>query len=109
MQLAPEQVWSTLTHHPLILALDRLLARFFHCLRTTRCLLIIDQAEALGGHGVMKEAEQQTLMQLLRWVAESTHQNCLLVSSREQPQSLVRPARQTSAVRVLDWRGWSVK
>ncbi|MEZ4733250.1 MAG: BTAD domain-containing putative transcriptional regulator [Caldilineaceae bacterium] len=105
LQLAPAGESPTPAYPQPIPPLDLLLARFIHALRSARCLLILDQAEALWGHGAGKAAEQEALLQLLRWVAENTHQSCLLLSSRAQPQAFVRLARQSSAVRTLRLAG----
>ncbi|MFZ4655724.1 MAG: BTAD domain-containing putative transcriptional regulator [Caldilineaceae bacterium] len=81
--------------------LDYLLARLIHHLRTQRCLLILDQTEGLWHNPATNEAQQEAFTLLLRWLAESEHQSCFFFLSREQPQALIRLARQSSTIRTL--------
>jgi WD40 repeat protein len=98
----------------------RLLAAY---LRQERCLLVLDNVESIfaasapvpegtphpqGRAGVMRPG-YEGYDQLLQWLANSDHQSCLLLTSREQPYSFVRPGRQaqetTGRIRVLPMAG----
>ena len=88
--------------------LDLLFAHLIHHLRTQHCLWILDQADALWQNGADKDTAQEAFALLLRWVAESDHQSCLILAGREQPQALARLVRQSSAVRTLSLTGLSI-
>jgi hypothetical protein len=74
---------------PLPTALADQISLLIECLRNRRCLIILDGAEAIleGGDraGVYVE-ELAGYGEVFRRVAESQHQSCLILTSREQPQ-----------------------
>jgi len=98
---APQRNESTALQTNPLPSLELLLAQLIHCLRARRSLLILDQAEHLWRNAAQTAAEESTLALLLQWLAEGRHQSCLLFSSAEQPQSFMRLARYSSAVRTL--------
>ncbi|PSB22733.1 hypothetical protein C7B61_03915 [filamentous cyanobacterium CCP1] len=71
--------------------LEDRLTRLLHYLRTSRCLLILDNAESIlkGGDRTGRyRPGYEGYGQLLRCVAETTHQSCLILTSREKPYGL---------------------
>jgi WD40 repeat protein len=89
-------------------SLDERLRLLLNYLRRQRCLLVLDNFEA-----ILQEGEQaghyrpgyEAYGHLLRWVAEQEHASVLLVTSREQPKELVRLERESRFVRSLDLAG----
>ncbi len=70
---------------------DRRIRLLLDCLRRNRCLLILDNVEAIlrGGEGAGHyRSEYEGYGQLLRSVGESDHQSCLLLTSREKPRDV---------------------
>jgi len=87
---------------------DRRIALFLDCLKASRCLIILDNAEAIlqnhenGGH--YREGYER-YGDLLRRVGETNHQSCLLLTSREGPIEVVRLEAKGSPVRCLTLEG----
>jgi WD40 repeat protein/transcriptional regulator with XRE-family HTH domain len=71
--------------------LDQRLSKLMECLRQKRCLLILDNAETIlssreqAGHYL---AGYEGYGQLLRYIGESLHQSCLILTSREKPKEV---------------------
>jgi WD40 repeat protein/DNA-binding SARP family transcriptional activator len=89
-------------------SLDRQLALLFDHLRQQRCLLILDNAESImqgGERAGYYRPGYETYGQLFKRIGESQHQSCLLLTSREQPQEVVRLLRETPLVRSLQLTG----
>jgi len=71
--------------------LEGRLSRLLQYLRTSRCLLILDNAESIlqGGDRTGRyRAGCEGYGQLLRCVAETSHQSCVILTSREKPYGL---------------------
>jgi WD40 repeat protein len=89
-------------------SLDERLRLLLDYLRRQRCLLVLDNCEA-----ILQEGEQagqcrfgyEAYGHLLRWMAEQEHRSCLLLTSREQPKEISRLAREKNAVRALELAG----
>ncbi len=92
------------------------ISRLIDYLRTSRCLLILDDIEAI----LQKSDPQQTSCncfagqyrqdyegygQLLRLVGEAPHQSCLVLTSREKPTGIRRMQGEALPVRVLKLKG----
>ena len=76
-------------------------------LRLHRCLLILDNAESIlqeGQAGVYREG-YEGYGELLKRVGESSHQSCLVVTSREKPRELSAMEGKAFLVRSLPLRG----
>jgi len=88
--------------------LDGKLTRLMECLRSSRCLLILDNAESIlrGGEsaGYYRQG-YEGYGELLRLVGETHHQSCLVLTSREQPRELASNENDTSPVRSLKLSG----
>ena len=91
-------------------SLDEQLRLVTQLFQQQRCLLVLDNAES-----IMQEGERagsyrpgyEGYGQLIQRMAQSDHQSCLLLTSRESPQGLTRFARETPLVRVLQLDGLS--
>jgi WD40 repeat protein len=79
-------------------------ARLIHYLRSSRCLLVLDNVETIlqGGDwaGHYRE-DYEGYGELLRCVAEVTHQSCLIVTSREKPREVAFHEGEVLPVRSL--------
>jgi WD40 repeat protein/DNA-binding SARP family transcriptional activator len=88
--------------------LDAQLGLLFDYLRSSRCLLVLDNLESImqGGEraGYYRPGYEDYGRLLLR-MGQSTHQSCLLVTSREQPRELPRLLVETTLVRALPLAG----
>ncbi len=84
------------------------ISRLLFHLRQHRCLLILDNVEAIlqGGKlaGQYREG-YEGYGQLFRQVAEVPHQSCLLLTSREKPPEIARLEGKTRPVRSLELGG----
>jgi hypothetical protein len=79
-------------------------------LRAQRCLLVLDNLEPLleaGGHGGVYLEGFSGYGTLVRILAHSEHQSCLMFTSREAPSELAE-LRSDRAVRILELGGLSV-
>ncbi|WP_017716147.1 WD40 domain-containing protein [Kamptonema formosum] len=77
-------------------------------LRASRCLVVLDNAESLlqsGTHAGEYRESYETYGELLRRVGESTHQSCLVLTSREKPADVAPLAGETLPVRVRQLSG----
>ena len=86
--------------------IDAQISRLLHYLKEHRCLLILDNAEAIlqGGERARQYREgYEGYGQLFQTIGESDHQSCLLVTSREKPENILEGERMP--VRVYDLRG----
>jgi hypothetical protein len=88
--------------------LDGRLSKLMECLRSSRCLLILDNAETILSSG--ERAGQcrdgyEGYSQLLQTVGEVPHQSCLLLTSREKPSAIALLEGEKSKVRSLSLKG----
>ena len=84
---------------------DGLILGLMRYLRTSRCLLILDNAETILQGGVENyRPGYECYGQLFRQIGESIHQSCLLLTSREKPKEIRWLEGETSPV-----RGWHLK
>jgi len=87
-------------------SLEAGLALLLEYLRQERALLVLDNLETLleEGSGRMR-AGYEGYARLLRRVAETEHQSCLLLTSREEPSELVPLQGNRAPVRSLRLAG----
>lgn len=91
--------------------LDEQLRLLFDYLRQRRCLLILDNAEGImqGGEAVGHyRTGYGEYSQLLLRFGQSSHQSCLLITSREKPREVARLESETPLVRSLPLLGLDV-
>jgi len=83
-------------------------SQLISCLRDSRCLLVLDNVEAvllsgnLAGH--YREG-YEGYGELLKAVGEANHQSCLLVTSREKPKELALLSGEILPVRSIQLTG----
>lgn len=81
-----------------------------HCLSEQRCLLILDNFESVlqSGQRAGKYLEgYEGYGRLIRSIAESSHQSCLLLTSREKPREVVQLEGKTAIVHSMSLPGLS--
>jgi WD40 repeat protein len=101
---------SQATSTTLSLDRDRRLLHLLDLLRQRRCLLILDNAESvlpcgLNQSGVSVDSSHQQYSELLGKLADVPHASCLLLTSREKPDSIAWKEGQTLPVRSLQLSG----
>jgi WD40 repeat protein len=81
---------------------DGKLSRLMHYLRTSRCLIILDNVESILGTGDRTghyPIGYEFYGELFRRIGETMHQSCLVITSREKPREVATLEGQ--AVRSL--------
>ena len=100
--------------------LDAMVALLLEQMRQRRCLLVLDNAESIlqeaagsepgtGGRQGAYRPGCEEYGQLFRRLGESTHQSCLLLTSRELPPEIARLARESWLVRALPLPGLALE
>jgi WD40 repeat protein len=88
--------------------LEGRITRLLHYLRTARCLLMLDNAESIlqaGDRTGRYRTGYEGYGHLLRCIAETAHQSCLILTSREKPQGLAKFEGESLPVRSLQLSG----
>ncbi|MEM9004303.1 MAG: NB-ARC domain-containing protein [Cyanobacteria bacterium P01_F01_bin.86] len=86
------------------------IAQLLQYLCSHRCLLILDNAEALpraGDDEGSYQAGYEGYSQLFQSLGETAHQSCLVVTSRERPEGIVAQSERNLPVRSLTITGLS--
>ncbi len=89
-------------------AIDEQLSLLIHYLHATRCLLILDNVESIlqeGQHASYYLEGYADYGQLIQRIAESAHQSCLLITSREKPREVSRLEGKHTSVYALHLSG----
>ncbi len=83
------------------------MGRLIHYLRTSRCLLILDNMEAILDAGVAGQfrPDYSDYNELLRVSGETAHQSCLIFTSREKPDLITASEGDKLPVRSLRLSG----
>ncbi|HHP7244506.1 MAG TPA: hypothetical protein ACFE0H_07455 [Elainellaceae cyanobacterium] len=92
--------------------LDGQLRRLLHYLRQRRCLIVLDNAETIMGHGNCGSAYlpgYDGYGQLWRCLGESTHQSVAVITSREKPNEIAMMDGEALPVRSHQLQGLSAK
>lgn len=89
-------------------SLNGRLSKLMECLRSSRCLLILDNVETILSSG--ERAGQcregyEGYSQLLQIVGEVPHQSCVLLTSREKPRAIALLEGEKTKVRSLSLKG----
>jgi WD40 repeat protein len=82
--------------------IDGQISMLLHYLRDRRCLLILDNVEAVlqaGNRAGQYRERYEGYGRLIQRIGEALHQSCLLLTSREKPKELVHLGGKTSPVR----------
>jgi WD40 repeat protein len=88
--------------------IDEQISRLMEYLRSSRCLLILDNIETIlqSGERVGHYREgYEGYNQLLKRIGDERHQSCLVLSSREKPSGLSAREGETLPVRSLQLTG----
>jgi NB-ARC domain len=88
--------------------IERQVSRLLHYLKKHRCLLILDNAEAIlrkGDQAGQYQEGYEGYAELLRQIGEVPHQSCLLLTSREKPQEIALLEGKKKPVRYIELSG----
>ncbi|MFE1744556.1 NB-ARC domain-containing protein [Coleofasciculus sp. H7-2] len=87
---------------------DGKVSRLIEYLRSSRCLLVLDNVESIlreGDRAGHYREGYEGYGQLLRCVAETNHQSCLVLTSREKPKGIASKEGKTLPVRAMQLAG----
>jgi WD40 repeat protein len=87
-------------------------SRLIHELRSTRCLLILDNAETIlrSGDCVGQYRDgYEEYGELLRQIGADLHQSCVVLTSREKPKEIALLEGESLPVRSLQLKGLNVQ
>ncbi|HEY9826205.1 MAG TPA: NB-ARC domain-containing protein [Stenomitos sp.] len=90
----------------------RLTSKLLQCFQQFRCLIVLDEFEALFAKGTYASTYQSGLEDygyLLSVIAQSSHRSCLLVASREKPKEVTLFEHKLAPVRSLQLKGLTLK
>lgn len=82
--------------------IDKAITRLLHYLAVQRCLLILDNAEAIlqEGQAGHYRPDYEDYGHLLQRLGESQHQSCVIVTSREKPREVGQLEGEDAPVRT---------
>lgn len=86
-------------------------SRLLYYLQNHRCLVILDNAESIlrsGSRAGLYREGYEEYGEFLRRIGETTHQSCLILTSREKPKEVALLEGQTIPVRSLPLSGLKV-
>jgi hypothetical protein len=89
-------------------SIDDKILRLLDYLRSSRCLLIVDNVETIlrsGNRTGHYQAGFESYKQLLECISEAQHQSCLLLTSREKPKGIAINEGLNMPVRSLYLNG----
>jgi hypothetical protein len=80
---------------------DKAITRLIHYLTTQRCLVVLDNAEAIlqEGQAGHYRPDYEDYGQLLQRLGESEHQSCVIVTSREKPREVGQLEGEAAPIR----------
>lgn len=87
---------------------EQQLRHLMQYVRTSRCLIVLDNAESIlqgGDHLGRYLTGYEGYGEFFRWMGETAHHSCLVLTSREPPQGLMAQAGLTLPVRCLRLEG----
>lgn len=93
-------------------ALDDKITRLIHYLEFSRCLIVLDNAESIlqsSNHIGQYREGYQGYGDLLKRIAQSSHQSCLLITSREKPEASDLMAIKNQRIQSLELDGLKVE
>ncbi|MGB3510931.1 MAG: NB-ARC domain-containing protein [Microcoleaceae cyanobacterium] len=91
-------------------SLEQQMSRLIDYLRSSRCLLILDNVESIlqsGDRTGNYRSGYEGYGQLFRYLSEVYHQSCLILTGREQPKGLVAEEGENLPVHCLQITGLS--
>ncbi|MFB8798009.1 MAG: NB-ARC domain-containing protein [Microcoleus sp.] len=92
--------------------LEDKITRLIHYLESSRCLIVLDNAESIlqtGNHIGQYREGYQGYGDLLKRIAQSSHRSCLLITSREKPEATDLMARKNPRIQSLELDGLKVE
>ncbi|MEA5470557.1 NB-ARC domain-containing protein [Spirulina sp. 06S082] len=93
-------------------AIEEQIAQIVEFLRDRRCLLLLDDFEAILSRGKLAgqyQKNHQNYSELIRRIGQERHQSCLLIVTREKPREITALASDSSPIRALKLRGLSLE
>jgi WD40 repeat protein len=96
------------TNDTLPIRLEEQISLLINILKTSRCLVILDNADTLLRSGVFAgqyQEDYENYRAFFQRVGECNHQSCLLVTTREQSQEIALMQGETLPVRSLKLAG----
>ncbi|MCB0193107.1 MAG: helix-turn-helix domain-containing protein [Anaerolineae bacterium] len=90
---------------------DKVITRLIHYLATQRCLLILDNAEAIlqEGHAGHYRPGYEDYGQLIQRLGESQHTSCVIITSREKPREVGQMEGEDAPVRSHPLSGLQIE
>lgn len=90
--------------------IDARISLLINYFKSSRCLLILDNAEAMlknisRKEGTSEHESEEIYNKFLKLIAETPHQSCLLLTSREKPTCTAPMEGEKLPVRVLHLKG----
>ena len=88
--------------------IDRQISRLIEYLRQHRCLIILDSVESLlqsGSRAGYYQKDFEDYEKFFQRIGESSHQSCLLLTSREKPREIARLEGDAALVRSRQLAG----
>ncbi|NEO41314.1 MAG: AAA family ATPase [Moorea sp. SIOASIH] len=102
------QFFSNHQENPSSTTLNNLLSRLMYYLNQHRCLVVLDEVEAImdagESSGIYKEGYQD-YRKLLQCIGEKRHQSCLLLTSQEPPQEVKELVIRQGRIREFQLKG----
>ncbi|TAF56402.1 MAG: hypothetical protein EAZ60_09880 [Oscillatoriales cyanobacterium] len=92
--------------------LEDQITRLIHYLESSHCFLILDNAESIlqsGSHIGQYLEGYQGYGDLLKRIAQSSHESCLLITSREIPEAIDLMASENQRIQSLELDGLKVE
>ncbi|WP_414543802.1 NB-ARC domain-containing protein [Nostoc sp. CCY0012] len=86
---------------------DEKLSKLMECLRSHRCLLILDNVETIlcGSQAGKYRPGYEGYSQLIKCIGEVPHTSCVLLTSREKPQEIALLEGDRTKVKSLPLKG----
>jgi hypothetical protein len=87
---------------------DEQLLQLIATLRKKRCLIVLDDVQALLSEKELAgnyQLERLNYSRLFRAIAETPHKSCLIINSWEAPQEIIAITEEQSPVRLLPLQG----
>lgn len=88
--------------------LDSIISRFIHHLRSSRCLIVLDNVETLfrkGEYSGNYLEGYEGYGELIRRVRDSKHNSCLILTSRESFQEIGSLSQESQFLKILQLGG----
>lgn len=91
--------------------IDQMVSRLIDCLTQHRCLIVLDEAEAILGSGNLAgqyRSGYEDYGKLFRQIGEVRHNSCLIMTGWENPKTIAALAERTKLVRCWQLTGLKI-